>query len=74
MKIRDFCNVAPCSLVGVYRRFRDVYCLHHQGDVSYIALMMEAVRTPETSFYSNETTWRYVSEGSSLHSHIIKSV
>jgi hypothetical protein len=23
---------APCSVVGVYRRFRGVYCLHHQGD------------------------------------------
>jgi hypothetical protein len=25
--------VAPCSLVEVYRRFRDACCLHHQGDV-----------------------------------------
>jgi hypothetical protein len=28
---------------------------------------MEAVRTSETSVYSNETTWRYVPEGSKLH-------
>jgi hypothetical protein len=27
-----FWDVAPCSLVEVYRRFRGVYCLHHQGD------------------------------------------
>jgi hypothetical protein len=24
--------VAPCRLAWVYRRFRDLYCLHHQGD------------------------------------------
>jgi len=24
--------MAPCSLVGVCRRLRGVYCLHHQGD------------------------------------------
>jgi hypothetical protein len=28
---------------------------------------MEAVRTPETSVYSNETTRRYIPEGSNLH-------
>jgi hypothetical protein len=25
-------DIALCSLVQVYRRFRDAYCLHHQGD------------------------------------------
>jgi hypothetical protein len=25
-------DVAPCSLVEIDRRFRGVYCLHHQGD------------------------------------------
>jgi hypothetical protein len=29
--------------------------------------MMEAVRTSETSVYSNETTRRYIPEGSNLH-------
>jgi hypothetical protein len=24
--------VMPCDLVELYRRFRDAYCLHHQGD------------------------------------------
>jgi hypothetical protein len=48
MKMTAFCNIAPCS-PGVYRRF--------------IALMMEAVRTSETSVYFNETTWRYIPEG-----------
>jgi hypothetical protein len=27
-----FGDVAPCSLVEVYRRFRGACCLHHQGD------------------------------------------
>jgi hypothetical protein len=26
-----FWDVAPCSLVEVYRRFRGAYCLHHRG-------------------------------------------
>jgi hypothetical protein len=30
-------------------------------------LMMEAVRTSETSVYSNEITRRYIPEGSHLH-------
>jgi hypothetical protein len=53
MKMAVLWVVAPCSLVEVYRRFRGVYCLHHQGydggsDVLLIALMMEAGRTFET--------------------------
>jgi hypothetical protein len=28
----DFWDVAPCSLVEVYRRFRGACCLHYQGD------------------------------------------
>jgi hypothetical protein len=31
IKFRVFWNVAPCSQVDVDRRFRGVYCLHHQG-------------------------------------------
>jgi hypothetical protein len=31
------------------------------------ALMMEAVRTSETSIYFNETTRRYIPEGCHLH-------
>jgi hypothetical protein len=34
MKLRAFWDIAPCSLVGVDRRFRGAYCLHHQGDES----------------------------------------
>jgi hypothetical protein len=32
MKMAVFWVVAPCGLVEVYRSFRDVCCLHHQGD------------------------------------------
>jgi len=32
MNMTAFCNIAPCSLVEVDRRFRGYYCLHHQGD------------------------------------------
>jgi hypothetical protein len=27
-----FWDIAPCSIVEIGRRFRGVYCLHHQGD------------------------------------------
>jgi hypothetical protein len=33
-KMAVFWEVAPCSLVDVYRRFRGTCCLHHQGDES----------------------------------------
>jgi hypothetical protein len=32
MKMAVFWVVAPCRLIRVYRRFRGLYCLHHQGD------------------------------------------
>jgi hypothetical protein len=32
-----------------------------------VALMMEAVRTSETSVHFNVTTWRYIPEDSKLH-------
>jgi hypothetical protein len=35
----------------------------------FIALMMEAVRTSETSVNFNVTTWPYIPEDSKLHSH-----
>jgi hypothetical protein len=33
----------------------------------YIAVMMGAVRTSETSVYSNENTRRYIPEGFNVH-------
>jgi hypothetical protein len=52
-KMAVFWVVVPCSLVEVYQCFRGPCCLHHQGDESLIALMMEAARTSETlvNFY-----------------------
>jgi hypothetical protein len=35
--------------------------------------MMEAVRTSETSVYSNKNTWRYNSEGSHLKKILVYS-
>jgi hypothetical protein len=52
MKITAFWNTAPCSLVGAHE---------------FIALMMESVRTFETSVYFKGTTRRYVPEGCNLH-------
>jgi hypothetical protein len=49
----------------VDRRFRDTYCLHHQGD-EMIVFMMEAVRTSETSVHFNLTTRSYIPEDSKL--------
>jgi hypothetical protein len=31
LKLTLFWVVAPCSLVEVYRRFKDACCLHYQG-------------------------------------------
>jgi hypothetical protein len=32
LKFKVLCDVAACSLVGVDRCFRGVYCVHHLGD------------------------------------------
>jgi hypothetical protein len=41
MKIRSLWDIAPCSLVGVDRCFRDVYCLHNQGDDDDVSIYSE---------------------------------
>jgi hypothetical protein len=56
-------DTAPRSLVEVGRRFRGAYYLHSQIN----ALMMEAVRTSETSVNFCETTQRNNSEGYHIH-------
>jgi hypothetical protein len=56
--------VQPYSLVETDRRFRGVYCLHHQGGV--IALMMVVVSTSETSVSFYEITRRNIPEHSPL--------
>jgi hypothetical protein len=60
---------APCSLVGVDRRFRGAYCLHHHPDYPVVGLeeLSKANLNPEPLEYSNETTRRYIPEGSYLH-------
>jgi hypothetical protein len=40
-----FWDTTPHILVEVDQLFRGAYSLHHQGDESFIALMMEAVST-----------------------------
>jgi hypothetical protein len=57
-KMAVFWVVAPCSVVGVYQRFRGPCCL--------IALMMEAARTSETLVNFYQTTRRYNPEDSHL--------
>jgi hypothetical protein len=52
MKVAVFWVVAPCSLLEVYRRFRSACCLH------YIATMMEAASTSETSVNFCQNTRR----------------
>jgi hypothetical protein len=61
-----FWDVASCSLVEIYRRFRGTCCLH-QGD-PLIALMMEVANSSETSVNLGQTTWRNIREDSHLHS------
>jgi hypothetical protein len=65
MKMTASWDTAPCSVVEVDWRF----CLHHQGlDASWsLALMMEAVRTSETSANFYETTRGNIPEGCHLH-------
>jgi hypothetical protein len=55
-----FWDILPCKMI-VDRRFRGTYCLHHHS-----SLMMEAVRTSETSL-NNHFTRQYIPEDSSEH-------
>jgi hypothetical protein len=59
MRFRVFWDVLPCSQVDVGRRFRGAVCLQY--------LMMEAVRSDETSVNIYLTTWQYIPEDSKLH-------
>jgi hypothetical protein len=68
LNMAAFCDIAPCSLVEVERRFRDSYCLHHHG-----SLMMEAVSTSETSVYFYETAQRYIPEGYRFISAVVRT-
>jgi hypothetical protein len=56
MRMTVFRDIALCSLAGVDRRFGRLYS----------SLMLDAVRTTETSVYSSEPTRRYFPEDSHL--------
>jgi hypothetical protein len=45
-----FWDVALCSLVEINRRFRDAYCLHHQGDEASFLLCARIIN----SYFFNE--------------------
>jgi hypothetical protein len=71
MKTIAFWDVAPCSLEQIDIRFRGAYCLHHQGALTtnntiIRSLMMEAIRTSETSVNFCETTRRNIPEDSHI--------
>jgi hypothetical protein len=61
--MKAFWDIAPRGLIGVDRHFRGAYFLYHKSDT----LMMEAVRTSETSVYTNKITRRYIPWGSHFH-------
>jgi hypothetical protein len=61
MKFRVFWDVVSCSHIEVDQRFWG----------AIIALMMEAVRTSETSINFNVTTRHYLPEDSKLHTTLM---
>jgi hypothetical protein len=70
MKNAVFWDVTPCGSCK-NRRFGGIYRLHHQGDTNsqiLVALMMEAIASPETSVLTRVTR-RNITEDGILHSH-----
>jgi hypothetical protein len=67
----DIWDVAPCSHVEVDQRFRSAFYLHHKGDEF---IMMEAVRTSETSVHFNVTTQCHIPEETKLHTRRRKNL
>jgi hypothetical protein len=49
LALEAFCDIAPCGIAEVHRRFRRAYCIHHQGDGGGIP-------------HVYEPTWRYIPE------------
>jgi hypothetical protein len=60
VKTTVFWDVAPCSLVEIFRRFRGACCLHHLGDE-------KAAGTSETSVDFYQSTRHNIPEDSHLH-------
>jgi hypothetical protein len=67
MKMAVIWVVVPCSLLEVCQHLKGMCCLHHQGNESLIALMMEAAHTCESSVNCYQTTQCYNPEDSHLH-------
>jgi hypothetical protein len=61
VKLTVFWEVAPCNLIEVGRRFRDVYWLNHD------TLMIETVSISEMSISFYQTTRLNIPEHSHLH-------
>jgi hypothetical protein len=64
-----FWDVSLCSLVEVYQRFRGAYCLHHQGALIIISLILEAASTCEILVNFYQTTQQNIPEDSHLHTY-----
>jgi hypothetical protein len=58
------CRMLPCSVVGVYWRFRDTWCFHHQGDETWT---LEVASTSETSVNLHQCTRRNSTQDSDLN-------
>jgi hypothetical protein len=56
-KIAAFCVVAPCCLIEIYRRFRDICCRHLEGLL--VALMMEAASSQAHLKSRWFSTWQH---------------
>jgi hypothetical protein len=72
MKFRIFWDVAPCSHVEVDRRFRSVYCLHHQSDESSVIFTV-APRRYIPEYYNFIFTLLYLPLNSSCSCGLARS-
>jgi hypothetical protein len=80
MKTRVFWDIAQCSLVGVDRRFRGAYCLHHPihhytaGAISQKKLISASDGCFYLhSLYLRSTLWRCYSENSNVRPRVRKT-
>jgi hypothetical protein len=55
VKMRAFWDIAPCSL-GVYRRFRRAFCLHHQRVLARSSPMATTLTTKPWRLQANVVT------------------
>jgi hypothetical protein len=56
-----FWDILPCSVIEVERRFRDAYCVQHEGVDGGSRVLIS-----ETSVYLCDTTRRYIQYGCHL--------